>query len=261
MAAVRELQRQKSAKNNPKQYENQESWQISTWAHRACFAGGCATVLISLLKSLLLTAGGSRPWLEPMIAALIGYVAADLVTGIYHWAIDNYGGAETPVFGSQIEAFLSHHQHPSAITRRQLANNLYIPSAAVTVVFTPLNVVSADPALLGFAGVFAGCIMFSQQFHAWAHTPKGKLPPLVVAIQDAGIIVGRAQHAAHHRSPYNSNYCIVSGVWNRFLDRSKFFVAAEVAVFRVVGVRPRSWSEPNSVRKLQEAAHQLSERD
>ncbi|WZZ23329.1 hypothetical protein YC2023_124716 [Brassica napus] len=63
--------------------------------------------------------------------------------------------------------------------------------------------------------------MFSQQFHAWAHGTKSKLPPLVVALQDMGVLVSRKQHGEHHRAPYNNIYCIL-------------------------GVRPRSWSEPNS---------------
>ncbi|KAL7143186.1 hypothetical protein ABFS83_08G174400 [Erythranthe nasuta] len=252
MAAELECQQKKSAIIKPSpQQENQESWQISTWAHRAWFTGGCAAVLVSLSKSVLLTAGASTvsswsSWLQPTFAAFVGYVAADLATGIYHWAIDNYGGAATPIFGSQIDAFQSHHRHPSAITKRQLANNLHIPAAFATAAVLPVNVLFGDPVLLAFAGAFAGCVMFSQQFHAWAHAPKWKLPPVVAALQDAGVILGRAQHAAHHRPPYNSNYCIVSGVWNRVLDKTKFFTAAEVVVEWVVGYRPRSWSDPNS---------------
>ncbi|KAG8386141.1 hypothetical protein BUALT_Bualt03G0118100 [Buddleja alternifolia] len=243
------LQQTKSLLNSSK-YVNEESWQVSTWTHRAWLAGGCTAVLISLAKSILLTARGAttgpRAWLQPISAAFIGYILADLATGIYHWAIDNYGSAQTPVFGSQIEAFQGHHQQPWAITKRQFANNLYISAAAVTAIVSPINMFSGDPVLLGFSGVFLGCIMFSQQFHAWAHTPKGKLPPLVAALQDAGIIVPRGQHAAHHRPPYNSSYCIVSGVWNKVLDKSKFFVAMEVALFHVFGAPARSWSDPNS---------------
>ena len=29
----------------------------------------------------------------------------DLVSGVYHWAVDNYGDGATPVFGSQIAGF------------------------------------------------------------------------------------------------------------------------------------------------------------
>ncbi|PIM98773.1 Ubiquitin-conjugating enzyme [Handroanthus impetiginosus] len=246
MAALIELQHKNTTNISTSKYHNQESWQVSTWAHRAWFAGGCATVLISLAKTLFLIINNSRPWVDSMFAAFIGYVMADLATGIYHWAIDNYGSAKTSIFGSQIEAFQGHHQQPWAITTRQLANNLYIPAVAVTTAVTPINLLLNDPVLLGFVGVFAGCVMFSQLFHAWAHTPKRKLPAAVVALQDARIIVGRVQHAAHHRPPYNSNYCIVSGVWNRFLDKSKFFVALEVLFAAAIGARPRSWNDPNS---------------
>nr|UDV78663.1 fatty acid desaturase 4.1 [Perilla frutescens] len=241
-----ELQQKSSAVIKPLQTQNEESRHVSTWAHRAWFGGGCATMLFSIAKSLILTGRGSRPWLESMLAAMAAYLVADLGAGIYHWAIDNYGSAQTPIFGSQIEGFQGHHQQPWLITKTQLANKLHITAAAVTVAAIPINVLCNEPVLLLFVGVFSACIIFSQQFHAWAHTPKGKLPPLVVALQDAGIILRQAEHAAHHRPPFNSNYCIVSGIWNRALDKSKFFLALEVVVVKVLGHRPRSWNDPSS---------------
>ncbi|XP_075482562.1 fatty acid desaturase 4, chloroplastic-like [Primulina tabacum] len=223
---------------------NDETWHVSTWIHRAFLATGCTTLLISLAKSLVITSS-SGTWILTLSAAILGYILADLATGIYHWAIDNYGSEKTLVFGSQIESFQSHHQQPWSIAKRQLANNLHIPAAWVTAAVLPVNIMSHDPVLLGFVVVFAGGIMFSQLFHAWAHTLKGKLPPLVVALQDMGVIVGRAQHAAHHRPPYNGNYCILSGVWNRFLDKHKIFVGLEMVLHIVLGVKPRSWSGSN----------------
>ncbi|BFG29527.1 hypothetical protein CerSpe_158010 [Prunus speciosa] len=67
-----------------------------------------------------------------------------------------------------------------------------------------------------------------------------------MALQDLGILVSRSQHAAHHQKPYNNNYCIVSGVWNRFLDKHKVFEELEMMLFLKQGVRPRSWNEPTS---------------
>ncbi|KAG8386140.1 hypothetical protein BUALT_Bualt03G0118000 [Buddleja alternifolia] len=217
----------------------------STWTHRAWLAGGCTTVLISLAKSAAASAG-SHIWLEPILAGYIGYVLADLGSGVYHWGIDNYGGAETPLFGAQIEAFQGHHKWPWTITRRQFANNLHALGRVMAFTVLPVDLLCDDPTLLGFVGVFSGCIMFSQQFHAWAHTTKSRLPPVVVALQDAGVLVSRSQHGAHHRAPYNNNYCIVSGLWNEILDGSRFFEALEMAIYFKFGVRPRSWSEPNS---------------
>ena len=42
-------------------------------------------------------------------AALAGVLIADLVSGVFHWSVDNYGDRNTPVFGAVIEAFQGHH--------------------------------------------------------------------------------------------------------------------------------------------------------
>lgn len=216
----------------------------STWSHRAWLATGCTTVAISLVKCVT-AAADSHTWLEPILAGLVGYILADLGSGVYHWAIDNYGDASTPVFGSQIEAFQGHHKYPWAITRRQFANNLHALARVITFTVLPLDLAFNDPVLHGFVAVCSGCILFSQQFHAWAHGTKSRLPQPVVALQDAGVLVSRSQHAAHHRPPYNNNYCIVSGVWNGVLDEYRVFEMLEMFVFFKLRVRPRSWSEPD----------------
>uniref|UniRef100_A0A7N0T207 Lipid desaturase domain-containing protein n=1 Tax=Kalanchoe fedtschenkoi TaxID=63787 RepID=A0A7N0T207_KALFE len=214
----------------------------STWPQRAWVATGCTTVLISLTEAT----ADSNLWAESLLAGLVGYVFADLGSGVYHWAIDNYGDATTPVFGSQIEAFQGHHRWPWTITKRQFANNLHSLAKVITFSVLPLDVLVRDPVAHGFIGVCSLCIMFSQQFHAWAHGTRSRLPPVVVALQELGLLVSRSQHADHHRAPYNNNYCIVSGVWNTFLDQHKVFAALELVLFFKSGVRPRSWTEPNS---------------
>ncbi|XP_022943161.1 fatty acid desaturase 4, chloroplastic [Cucurbita moschata] len=217
----------------------------STWSHRVWVTSGCTIVLISLAKSIA-GAASTHTWLEPALAALVGYILADLGSGVYHWGIDNYGDPSTPIFGTQIEAFQGHHKRPWTITKRQFANNLYALARAVTFTVLPITLAFNDPILHGFVAVCSGCIMFSQQFHAWAHDKKSQLPPLVVAMQDAGLLVSRLQHSAHHRPPYNNNYCIVSGIWNKLLDETRVFEALEMILFFKLGVRPRSWTEPHS---------------
>ena len=105
------------------------------------------------------------------------------------------------------------------------------------------------------ATVSLGCM--SQQFHAWSHMKKSQLPAAVVALQDAGVLVSRKAHGAHHRAPFEGNYAIVSGLWNPLLDLGAcgedgearsgtgFFRTLEKAAFAVTGVEPRCWSEPN----------------
>ncbi|PWA98096.1 Kua-ubiquitin conjugating enzyme hybrid, localization [Artemisia annua] len=218
----------------------------STWSHRAWVATGCTTVLASLASSIV-GSYDSHIWVEPILSGFVGYLFADLGSGVYHWGIDNYGDASTPLVGSQIDAFQGHHKWPWTITKRQFANNLQALARVVTFTVLPMDIIFHDqPVISGFVGMASGCIMFSQQFHAWAHGTKSKLPPLVVALQDSGVLVSRSQHGAHHRPPYNNNYCIVSGVWNNLLDENKVFEALEMVIFFKFGLRPRSWSEPDS---------------
>ncbi|CAO2164163.1 unnamed protein product [Urochloa humidicola] len=228
----------------------------STWPQRAWTLAGSAAILSSLSTSVSLVASGTSSPIEPLAAAAFAYTLADLATGIYHWLVDNYGDASTPLVGAQIAAFQGHHRHPSTITLRDPCNNLHALSRAAALALPPAGAAlsfaagAAHPAAAhAFAGSFAACVVLSQQFHAWAHEKRRRLPPGVEALQEAGVIVSRAQHAAHHRQPYNSNYCIVSGMWNGVLDRYKVFEVLEMVVYFRTGVRPRSWDETDDLWK------------
>ncbi|OEL18578.1 Fatty acid desaturase 4, chloroplastic [Dichanthelium oligosanthes] len=223
----------------------------STWPQRAWTLAGTAAILSSLSTSASLVAAGSggSP-AEPLAAALAAYSLADLATGVYHWFVDNYGDADTPVFGLQIAAFQGHHRYPSTITRREPCNNLHALARAAALALAPtdaaLSAAGCPAAAHAFVGAFAACVVLSQQFHAWAHEKRRRLPPGVEALQGAGVLVSRAMHAAHHRQPYNTNYCIVSGMWNGVLDRYRVFEALEMVVYFRTGIRPRSWDETDA---------------
>ncbi|KAL6659411.1 hypothetical protein ACP70R_003451 [Stipagrostis hirtigluma subsp. patula] len=222
----------------------------STWPQRAWTLAGSAAIVSSLSTSASLVAAGTSSPAEPLAAALAAYSLADLATGVYHWFVDNYGDASTPLFGSQIAAFQGHHRYPSTITLREPCNNLHALARAAGLALLPadaaLSAAGCPAAAHAFAGAFAACVVLSQQFHAWAHEKRRRLPPGVEALQDAGVLVSRAQHAAHHRPPYSTNYCIVSGMWNGVLDRYRVFEALEMVVYLRTGVRPRSWDETDA---------------
>ena len=68
--------------------------------------------------------------------------------------------------------------------------------------------------------------------------------------QDKGILVSRKAHGAHHKAPFEGNYCIVSGAWNPILDAGmeedkSFFRKLERFVHSKTGVEPRCWHEPD----------------
>lgn len=68
---------------------------------------------------------------------------------------------------------------------------------------------------------------------------------LLLGAQEAGVLVSRKNHGAHHRSPFDGHYCIVSGMWDPLLDGTEFFRKLEHFFHQRTGVEPRSWYEPN----------------
>ena len=68
-----------------------------------------------------------------------------------------------------------------------------------------------------------------------------------VCMQDAGILVSRKVHGAHHKAPFEGNYCIVSGFWNPILDAggadTSFFRGLERFVLARTGTKcqPDIW--------------------
>ena len=48
---------------------------------------------------------------------------------------------------------------------------------------------------------------------------------------------------AHHKKPFESNYCIVSGHCNEYLDRVGFFRKLEEVVEDATGNKPRCQTE------------------
>lgn len=90
----------------------------STWEHRAWTAGACALLAATLAQGLaqvdsLGSAAGAGA------AMLAAYFMADVGTAFYHWGVDNYGDANTPMFGGQIAAFQVRGCKTAAAGRRQ----------------------------------------------------------------------------------------------------------------------------------------------
>lgn len=179
-------------------------------------------------------------------ALLAAYYTADLLSGIYHWAIDNYGSKETPVFGNQIDGFQRHHRYPWTITYRQFCNNIH-PVCLPAIPFS-LFLLTTQPSIYVQIWASVGCMLvtLSQQTHAWAHTQRKDLPRWVQFLQDRRILVSTLIHCRHHRSPFNINYCIFSGAWNPLLDRFRVFYHLETFLYSLTGVQPRSWEESSS---------------
>lgn len=182
----------------------------------------------------------SRWWVP--LASLAGMAAADFGSGLVHWSADTWGRDDLPVIGHRLLVpFRVHHIHPDDFLRRRfLDTNGDVAFLAVPILLgflvVPLDTVwGGSFAVFGFA--FCGIGMMTNQIHQWAHMP---IPPRPIRIlQQCGVVLRRAEHAAHHERPYDAHYCITTGWCNRPLQAIGFFRRLEAAITRVTGARPR----------------------
>jgi ubiquitin-conjugating enzyme E2 variant len=218
-----------------------KSWQIASIAFGA--AAGVAAVKVGI--GLAAAASGGAV-LAVAGAAFVGYAAADLASGIYHWAIDNYPTEKTPVVGAQAKEFQIHHADGDAMGKSNTwyvlshaAAPLLVPMAAVAIAAPVAGGVAATAATAG-ALAFLGAGWCGQALHRWAHQEHpGAFPRM---LQKVGLAIKRENHLEHHELQFPAdNYCIINGMWNKTLLRTRFWRKAESLVYRITGREPHSW--------------------
>jgi ubiquitin-conjugating enzyme E2 variant len=221
--------------------------------------GVAVTGALMLLGALAIRLGRQvalLQWWVPF-ALLAGVALADFSSGVLHWAADTWGRADLPVIGPRLLVpFRVHHVNPDDFLRRRfLDTNGDVAALAiaplVAMLWIPLDAAPGQVVALAGLGFCAFGVM-TNQIHQWAHSPR---PPRAVAVlQAAGLLLRPHAHARHHGRPYDGEYCITTGWWNRPLDAIEFFRRLEHIVTRVTGAVPRH-DERHALTNHQTAHH------
>lgn len=192
-------------------------------------------VCLGIRASLVMTGALDLLWLS--LAALVGYLGADFISGVAHWAGDTLGDESTPIIGQNfVRPFRDHHADEKGITRHDFVetngNNCIVslPAVLLLMFFMPKTPGWWFYAALamGFCAWFLFC---TNQFHKWAHADQA--PAAVRTLQRWGLILSPQHHAIHHAAPHDKYYCITVGWMNPVLYRLRFFRLCEALVARV----------------------------
>lgn len=183
----------------------------------------------------------SGPWLL-LCAVLLGYLAADFVSGFVHWMADTWGSTTMPLLGKAfIRPFREHHVDEKAITRHDFietnGNNCAISIPVGVMCVTMPHTSSAWVFLSAFLGSMIFWVMATNQFHKWSHLDEP--PPVIAFFQRVHLILPPAHHHIHHTAPYNKYYCITVGWLNKPLMMIAFFPTLERLVTWTTGLLPR----------------------
>ena len=175
----------------------------------------------------------------------LGFVGADLVSGIVHWVGDTWGTPEWPILGpSLIRPFREHHVDPQAIVRHDFIETNGNSSIGSIILLgagfaMPLDSAAGDLAASTFLSLSAW-LFATNQIHKWAHAATR--PRAVSWFQDRGWILNPSHHAIHHASPFDRYYCITTGWLNPLLYRIGFFGALERVITAASGAVARRTS-------------------
>ncbi|MFV8756471.1 fatty acid desaturase CarF family protein [Nannocystaceae bacterium ST9] len=164
-------------------------------------------------------------WALAVVVLLpLGYVAADLFTGFFHFFADNFGSERTPILGPAfIFRFRQHHGDPKLICRlsfRELNGSHILCSMPFVIplaLAVPISTTAWGLALGTFGWSMMFFSVFTNQIHRWAHDDN---PPFWVRpLQRTRILLSAEHHDVHHHLPHDVHFCITNGWLNVQLDR------------------------------------------
>mgnify|MGYP002780090151 CR=1 FL=1 len=138
---------------------------------------------------------------------LICYLAADLLSGFWHWWEDRYASESWPIIGRYIaKPNQLHHDQPLAFLNQSYWNRNYTTILPAAV-------------------------------HAWAHS-KGRVTWLIAVLQDVGLFQSPRHHAVHHIHPFAKKYCVMTDWLNPILDELQVWRLLEWMVYTVTRIEP-----------------------
>ena len=148
---------------------------------------------------------------------LVCWLAADFLSGFWHWAEDRYFRSHWPVIGKYIAIPNDrHHEKPAEFLRDGYWQRNY-----TTMIPAGLLFAMAAPSWWALIFVF---VSQANEVHAFAHKKASKW---VRTLQEMGVLQCPRHHGVHHRAPNNSHYCVMSNWLNPLLDRLKFWQGME----------------------------------
>lgn len=175
------------------------------------------------------------------LTIFIAILLADFITGVFHWFEDSYLPycTKNRLFRDIAKDNVLHHYFPRAmLTYSNLEHCHYSLPATIFIalilflkfpVFLKKNIV--------FILVLLVFVNLANIIHSWSHMRKCELNPLIVFLQECGLIQSHEYHRVHHRNG-NTRFCVITPLLNFILDNIRFWSGIETTVHLCTGVKP-----------------------
>ena len=187
-----------------------------------------------------------------VIEIILTVLAADFISGFFHWVEDAYGDERWPITGRWItRPNTLHHHKPRYFTKHSWFYSSWLLLCIGTLV---LVVAGLSGFLTWHVWLFVALGSNANQIHKWAHRSAIENGRLITWLQCVRLLQTPRHHAGHHSDPKNSHYCVLTNFLNPLLDAIRFWDFLETTIWIVFHLRRRIDTSINAAWKKTESS-------